>query len=375
MKSPAVTLFGCLFAGQSGLLVLTPVLSGVARDFDVPAAAAGQLRTVSGAVAALVALGLLARYRRWNLRDLLSSGLTAIVVASGASAVAPTFEVLATAQAILGAGMALVLAAGLAAAARWTTDGQRARVLAWALIGQPVAWVVGMPVVGLLGAHTWRLTWLLPLVAGLVALAGVRARDRGGAEPAATSSPLRRPEVARWALGELLAFAGWAGVLVYSGSLLTDAHGVPVTTAGFALGAGASWYVVGVLVARRWVDRAAHRMVRVTGPVLAVAALLLGSFRPSLGVSVALFALTSFVAGMRMIAGSALGLDLGTGPLQAMSVRAAAVQFGYFGGSALGGLGLILAGWTGLGSVLAILLLLSVGVTAAPRTSTKVGAR
>jgi len=373
MKSPAGALFGCLFAGQSGLLVLTPVLSDVARDFGVSAAAAGQLRSVSGAVAAVVALGLLAGQRRWNLRDLLTAGLTSIAIASGASAVAPSFEVLATAQVILGAGMALVLAAGLAAAARWSSDGERAKVLAWALIGQPVAWVVGMPVVGVLGAESWRLTWLLPLTASLLALAGVRGRGRGEPEPAALWSPLRRPGVARWAAGELLAFAGWAGVLVYSGSLLTDAHGVSVTTAGTALGIGAAGYVVGVLIARRWVDRAAHGMVLATGPALAVVALLLGSVRPSFGVSVALFALTAFVAGVRMIAGSARGLDLGAEPLQAMSVRAAAVQFGYFGGSALGGLGLILAGWTGFGSVLAILLLLSVGVTAAPRTSAKVG--
>jgi MFS transporter, DHA1 family, inner membrane transport protein len=375
MKSPAVTLFGCLFAGQSGLLVLTPVLSDVARDFDVSTAAAGQLRSVSGAVAAVVAIGLLVGRRGWHLRDLLSGGLTSIAIASVASAVAPSFEVLATAQIILGAGMALVLAAGLAAPARWASDDRRAAVLSWALIGQPVAWVVGMPIVGVLGAQSWRLIWLLPLAASLLALTGVRRHERGEPEPAAVGSPLRRPGVARWAAGELLAFAGWAGVLVYTGSLVTDSHSVPVTTVGTALGIAASAYVAGTLLARRWVAFAAHRMVLITAPALAAAALLLGSFRPSFGTSVALFALTAFIAGMRMMAGSALGLDLGAGPLQAMSVRAAAVQFGYFGGSALGGLGLILAGWTGLGSVLATLLLLSVGVTAAPRTSAKVGVR
>ncbi|WP_436498628.1 MFS transporter [Actinokineospora sp. HUAS TT18] len=374
MTSPAATLFRCLFAGQAGLLVLTPVLSDVARAFGVSAATAGQLRAVSGAVAALVALGLLAGGRRWDLRDLLSAGLTSIATASAASAVAPTFEVLATAQVVLGAGMALVLAAGLAAAARWAPDGERAKVLSWALIGQPIAWVVGMPVVGVLGAQSWRLTWLLPLAASLFALVGVHGRNREGPEPASAGSPLRRPGVTRWAAGELLAFAGWAGVLVYSGSLLTDAHGVAVTTAGTALGAGAAGYVVGTFLARRWVVQAARRLVLVTSPALAAAAVLLGSFRPSFGMSVALFALTALLAGMRMMAGSALGLDLGAGPLQAMSVRAAAVQFGYFGGSALGGVGLMLAGWSGLGAVLAVFLLLSAVVTATPRVMVKVGA-
>ena len=49
--------------------------------------------------------------------------------------------------------------------------------LSWALIGQPAAWIVGMPLLGVAGGHSWRYAWLgLPLVGAVLAAAAV-ARD------------------------------------------------------------------------------------------------------------------------------------------------------------------------------------------------------
>ncbi|PXY29096.1 hypothetical protein BAY59_15815 [Prauserella coralliicola] len=363
IAAASATLFACLLAAQSGLLALTPVLASVAAEFDVSPATAGQLRAVSGLAAVVAAAGLVVAARHRDLRRLLTTGLSAITVGAVASAGAPSFWVLAGAQAVLGGGIALALAAGLAAAASWVPPERRATALSWALVGQPSAWIVGMPVVGALGTHSWRLVWALPFAASVVALVAVALRRRSAPEPGHLSARtlLRRPGTARWAVGEFLAYAGWAGVLVYSGSLLTEAHGASVSAAGTALGIGAVGFVLGIFTGRRWVTGSARRLLLVTGPVLAVATLLLGAFRPSFLFSVGLFALIAFFAGARMIAGSALGLDLdGVGPLQAMSLRAAAMQSGYLGGSVLGGIGLSVAGWPGLGAVLATSLLLTV---------------
>ena len=49
------------------------------------------------------------------------------------------------AQSVIGLGLAMVLSGGLAASESWAADGESARVLSWALIGQPVAWIVGQP--------------------------------------------------------------------------------------------------------------------------------------------------------------------------------------------------------------------------------------
>ncbi|TCO32474.1 putative MFS family arabinose efflux permease [Kribbella steppae] len=365
-------LFGCLFAAQSSLLVLTPILSEVATDFGVSPATAGQLRAMSGVVAALVAVGLVMSRRRWELRGLLELGLGLLTVAVSASVIAPSFAALAAAQIVLGAGVSLVLAGGLAAAGSWAPEGERATLLSWAMVGAPSAWIAGMPVIGFLGGHSWRLAWLVPLTASLVTLHAVSRRKRGLPEPAPTSV-LRRSGVGRWASGELLAYGGWSGVLVWVGGLLTDAHGASPAATGVALGGGAIAYVVATFVARRWVARAARPMVLVAGSALALAALVLGAVRPSFGFSVLMWAVTAFCAGVRMMAGSAAGLDLaGVGPLQAMSVRAASMQAGYLVGAVLGGAGLALGGWTVVGVALAVPLLLAVGVTA---TDSEISAR
>ena len=44
LHHPAVVLFACLFASQAALLVLSPTLVDIAREFDVSTATAGQLR-------------------------------------------------------------------------------------------------------------------------------------------------------------------------------------------------------------------------------------------------------------------------------------------------------------------------------------------
>ena len=104
-----MALFLCLFAAQSGLIVLTPVLSKVANDLDVSTAAAGQLRTVSGLAAGLAAVALSTVGRNLSLRRVLTAGAAGLALASIASAAAPSFAVLAVAQALLGVSVSAML--------------------------------------------------------------------------------------------------------------------------------------------------------------------------------------------------------------------------------------------------------------------------
>ena len=95
---PVVALFLCLFANQSGTLVLSPILVEVARDFEVSTAAAGQLRAVSGVAAGATALAIGMLARSAGLRRLILSGLALLAAGCLASAAAPAFFVLALAQ-------------------------------------------------------------------------------------------------------------------------------------------------------------------------------------------------------------------------------------------------------------------------------------
>jgi len=93
----------------------------LSTEFGISTAAGGQLRTVSGLSGAVAALVTIAVRRRMRVRRLLTWGLSALAAGALASAAAPSFAALAAAQLPIGAGLALVPAGGIAAAAEWTT--------------------------------------------------------------------------------------------------------------------------------------------------------------------------------------------------------------------------------------------------------------
>jgi predicted MFS family arabinose efflux permease len=361
---PAPALFLCLFAVQAGVIALSPVLAEVAAEFDVSTATAGQLRSASGLVAGLFALGMGRLSGRLALRELLLAGLGAIGFASILSALAPSFPVLAAAQVVLGAGLAIVLSAALAAAAEWTDATRRARALSWTLLGQPAAWIVGMPVIGLLGAVSWRWGWVaLPFVASVLAAGLVLAQPRDDSrEPAVRAWRMLAEDsaVAGWAVGELFAWAAWAGALVYAGALFVESYDAGTGTAGVLLGAAAVAYLPGNLIGRRLLDSHMRLLAAAVPPVAAVLVAVFGAVRPSLAFSAVVLALLAFVVAGRTIAGSALGLEVCSHRRTfAMRVRTAANQFGYLLGSALGGIALAAGGYTALGIVFAVLFVLA----------------
>ena len=359
LSHPSLVLFACLFASQSGMLVLSPILVDVAREFGVSTATAGQLRSISGATGGLTALVVATATWRPGLRELLSLGAALVALGSGLSAAAPSFTVLCAAQAVLGVGIGLLVAVGIAAAGEWPAPGQRAHVLAWAIAGMPAAWVAGMPVVGAVANYGWRLAWVaVPAVAGLTALALLRLRpaDAPSRARAGAVAPWRRPEVARFAGGELLANAAWASVLTYSGALLLESYSTSPAVAALGLGLVAVAMLPGTFTARRRAADATHGLLARLTAFQSAAVLVLGAVRPAIAVTLALLAVMAFVNGRRSMVANALGMD--TAPddrVAVMSMRAAANQFGYLLGAAAGGLALSVGGFAALGVTLAAL--------------------
>ena len=191
------------FASQAGVLVLSPILSDVADDFGVSIAAAGQLRILAAplaVVAALVAGRLLTRY---SPRALLGVASALLAVGSLASAAAPSFALLALAQIPMWIGIAMILTAGVAATAAWSEPERRTRVVAHAFAGPPTAWIVGMPLIGLVAEVNWRLAFLaLPLPAALLAGLAVAGRPHDAPIPASRDlSPRPAPTRRRTTLG------------------------------------------------------------------------------------------------------------------------------------------------------------------------------
>jgi len=175
-REVGLTLLAALAASQAALVVLNPLLADVADDLDVSIAAAGQLRTVSGLAAGLAALGTGLLAARVGLRGLLLGAVGLLACASLMSALAPDFAVLVVAQALVGAGIGVSYSAAIAATAEWSTVETRSRVLALTLLGPPIAWIVGMPLVGVLGEIDWRLAWAIVPVSMAIAAIALLAR-------------------------------------------------------------------------------------------------------------------------------------------------------------------------------------------------------
>jgi DHA1 family inner membrane transport protein len=365
---PAPVLFATMFASQASFLVLTPILPDLAGDFGVSTATAGQARTLAAVTGGVTALALGRLGRRLGVRELLLLGLGLVAGGAVASALAPNLAAFAGAQAAIGAAAAILLSAGVAAAGEWAKAGERARVLSWALLGQPAAWVAGMPLTGVISQLDWRYAWLaVPLGASVVALAAVALRPARAARrpraaqatPAAMAPVWRRPPVARWAIGELMAYSAWGATLVYAGALFIQSYGLSTAQTGVLLGAAALGYFPGTLLARRHAERHARTLLVALGLTAAAGTALLGLARPSPTASLVLFAACMAAIGGRTIAGSAFGLDAASDQRVAvMSLRAAAVQFGYLLGAASGGAALAAGGYGLLGATLGVLFLL-----------------
>jgi DHA1 family inner membrane transport protein len=357
-RATSATLFSCLAASQAAVLVLTPILAAAAADLGVSTAAAGQLRTVSGLSAGATALAIGFLAARVGLRELLATGLAFLAAGAALSALATEFAVIAAAQVMIGAGVGLAYSAGLAAVAEWTSPDERSRVLSVALLGPPLAWVVAMPICGVLGDVSWRLAWLVPLAAAVASLAVLARRKR--MPPAAVRADLRlvlaQPGVLRWSTGELLAYSAWAGALVFMGALFVESYGLSLSATGFVLGAGALVYVPGNVVFRRFVGVHERALLITLALGAAAAVAVLGTIRPSAWFSFAVFSLLSFIAGGRTLAGSARGLDLAPAlRLGVTGVRTAAIQLGYFVGAAVGGVALAAGDYSALGLAFAAL--------------------
>src|SRR3954453_23252408 len=97
-------LFLSFLTVQSAFIVLAPTLPDVAREYGVSTGTAGQLRTVAAVAGVAPALTLGPLGRVVSIRRLVVTGLGALATGSIASALAPTFALLAVGQVILGAG-------------------------------------------------------------------------------------------------------------------------------------------------------------------------------------------------------------------------------------------------------------------------------
>jgi MFS transporter, DHA1 family, inner membrane transport protein len=364
LTAPGFVLFLCLFASQAAMLVLSPILPEIAREFGVSTATAGQLRSISGATGGLTAIAIAVARRRPGLRELLTAGAALVALGSTLSAAAPSFALLAAAQGLLGIGIGLLVAVGIAAAGVWPARDRRAHVLACAIAGMPAAWIIGMPVVGVVAQLHWRLAWIaVPTVVALAAVVLLRLRptDAPSRRTGDAVGTWRRADVARFTAGELLANAAWASVLTYVGALLLESYDLSPAVVALGLGATAAAMLPGTFAARRSAARGTPALLAALTALQGGAVLVLGTVRPSAALTLAVLGVMAYTNGWRSMVASTVGMDAAPeDKVAVMAMRAAANQSGYLLGAAAGGLALAVAGFAGLGAALSTMFFFAV---------------
>lgn len=226
---------GVVAVGAQSFL-LAPLLPDLAASLAATPSEIGRALAAYGVGVVLVALLLGPRLDRVPRASALTAGAVALAVSSAVSALAPNWEVLATAQVLAGAGAGIVLPATYAFTAELAAPGTEARATGRVLTGWSVALVAGVPVSTLLADLVgWR-----GVLGSLAVLAGAQVvlyRTLPASVVPSTPRPrlataLRIPGVARLLLGTLAFMSAFYAVFGFAGAEIRLLHG------GGAAGAG-----------------------------------------------------------------------------------------------------------------------------------------
>lgn len=364
-------------ATQASIVVLAPLLVAIADDLGASVSAVGIARAVLAATAVAASLALGPTIDRVGVRPLIVRGAALALAGALATALAPTLPAFYAAHAVTGVGVGCLLSAGFAGVASYFAG----RDLAWAMgyvVGtQSLAWIVGNPIVGALAdAGSWRLAYLVPgavclsaLVAGLLAPAprrGLLSADESSSIRAGLAAVFHDRSARRWTIAELVGYSAWTAELTYAAAFYVERYGTGLTTVGVLLAIGSLVFLVTSLNFARVTARTARK------PLLVASAFGMGvmlvpilNWAPSVLVTLGLFCVLAFLAGVRLTGSSALGLDLlPARPGAMMGARTASAQLGYVVGAAGGALVIAVAGFGTLGFVLFVGMSLSALVLA-----------
>ena len=205
---------------------------------------------------------------RWGRRPILLWGLGAYVLASIASALAPTMELLIVARAVQGAAMG----AGVMCARAIVRDLYRpvegARVMSKGLTGLGVTACLSGPLGGLLSDWAgWRVALLALSVFGAVTLAVIagrfeetlRQKNSQALQPgtllATWRGILRHPTFWAWSALSAASYAGLFTVLASSSFVFIQVLGLSRPSYGLVMSSVSGTYILGTLACRRLLPR------------------------------------------------------------------------------------------------------------------------
>ncbi|MFY9488488.1 MAG: MFS transporter [Solirubrobacterales bacterium] len=357
-------------ASQSSMASLPPMFVQMSDEFGVSLGSIGLVRSVSALSAVVCTLLVGGWIHRNGARQVMIVG--GALAASGAliCAAAPGIAVLALGQAVVGVGICCLLSSGFAGAGEFFAPETRDWAIGWVVALQSLAWIVGVPVVGLLADHvSWRAGFAVPAAFSLIAVfSAVLFAPKVEPDPKAVDersgllAALADRSARRWTIGELVAFAVWTAEITYIAAFYIEIYNLSETMVGLLLPTGSLAFLAGSAIAERTGKHYSRRAVLVLSSfAMGGLACILFNFHPAVAVTVGLGSLIGVAAGLRAASSSTLALDqIPDRPGAMMAARTAAVQIGYLIGASIGGLAIDAAGYGSLG----VLMIVGMAATA-----------
>jgi DHA1 family inner membrane transport protein len=299
---------------------------------------------------------------RFPRKQLLLWLLAAFTVATVASALMPTFELVLVSRFVAGLPHGAYFGIASLVAASLMGEGKRGRGVAFVLSGLTIANVIGVPLITFLGQQAgWRAAYLVVAAIFALTLAAVALFvPLQGGDPAATMrrelTIFRRPQV--WlalAIGSI-GFGGFFAVYSYIAAVVTNVTGLEESFVPIALVAAGLGMTVGNLVGGHFAD---HNIMKTIFVCFGLFAVSLAGFALTAQTTVGLLACVFLVSGAASALSPAIQTRLmdvaGDSQSLAAALNHSALNIGntlgaYLGGLTIAaGLGYLSPTWVGLG--------------------------
>ena len=354
------------------ILVTGLLLIDIGNTFNTPVGISGQIRTASSALGIIFALSMGILSIRIKHKTLLTMGLIVYVISAVTCGFAPNFTIMLVVYALNGLGSAFVSPMVSTLVGELLPVEKRTNVLGYTVAGMSFFYLIGSLSISYIAQLAgWRWVFLglvfplsalgLILTLKVIPSRGLSSTTRGSSDvKAGFKAILSNKSAIACVIGTTLGGAAWNFMLIYGASFWRQRYQVSIGFISIATIFTSFGYMLGSLLAGRFVIKISRKPVVVLTALLVGLATIVMTFAPTIWVSFVLGIIASFCAGMMITARSSLMLEQipsfrGT----MMSVRTAATGLGQLICASFGGFLLLQYGYNALGVGLGIAGILS----------------
>lgn len=345
---------------------VTLFLIDIGNTFNVSVGVMGQINTPYSVVAFVFALFMGILSVRFKHKSLLLIGLLLTGISALGCLLAPDFNVILVSYSLSGLGWAMVSPMCITLIGENFPLEKRSNAIGWIVAGGALSYVIGAPVIALIGGFGgWRfalLGFVIPIIlAGLLlAFVGLPSTSRSHQLKVNRRMYIRNfkevlanRSATSCLIGDALNSASFVAILIYGTSFFRQRFLVSIDFASIWILGAASCYTFGGLVSGPIVNRFGRKTSTVLTAFLAGIFTISYAYMPNLWLFLALSFIGSWFFGV--VASAANSLVLEQAPEfrgTMMSIDSAVINLGSALGTVVGGLALLSFEYEGLGIVL-----------------------